>query len=199
MSDMRLYAGLTSVALLGAPLDVPPQAGALSLENELHACAAEADAARRLSCYDRLAASHDTAVGSRTPAVTAAGTATAATTTAPAAAAAVASAPAVASASTAAEAPAKSSEADFGVREGPLAAKEAPSAPHRITATVAHITVRPHGELVMTLDNGQVWAQIEPLAYFPLKIGDTVEIRAGALGSYQLLAARRATKVTRIQ
>jgi hypothetical protein len=194
MSDKRLYAGLTSLALLGAALDSQPQAGALSLDDELHACAAEADAAHRLSCYDRMAATHGAAVGSRTPAVAAAGTATAAATTAPA------SVPAVVPAATTADASAKSSDADFGVHEGPLAAKRQTTATQHITATVAHIAVRPRGELVMTLDNGQVWAQNEPLAYFPLKIGDTVEIRAAALGSYQLLApSRRATKVTRVQ
>ena len=37
----------------------------------------------------------------------------------------------------------------------------------------------------MTLDNGQVWRQIQPSDY-PLKRGDHVEIDVAALGSYRL-------------
>jgi hypothetical protein len=71
--------------------------------------------------------------------------------------------------------------------------------PKKITATVAAIDKRPRGELVFTLDNGQVWAQKEVGAYFPVKIGDPVSILAGTLGSFRLVAANRATAVTRVQ
>jgi hypothetical protein len=67
-----------------------------------------------------------------------------------------------------------------------------------MTAVVTKITQRPRGELVMTLDNGQVWVQNEAAAYFPLKPGDTVEISVGLLDSYVLWAPfKRSTKVTR--
>lgn len=73
------------------------------------------------------------------------------------------------------------------------------SAPKRIAANVAAIDKRPRGELVFTLDNGQVWAQKEAGAYFPVKVGDSVAILAGSLGSFRLVLANRATAVTRVQ
>jgi hypothetical protein len=72
-------------------------------------------------------------------------------------------------------------------------------APKRTTATVTAIDKRPRGELVVTLDNGQVWAQKSPDRYFPLKVGDPVAILAGSLGSFRLIAGSRATPVTRVE
>jgi hypothetical protein len=69
----------------------------------------------------------------------------------------------------------------------------------KISATVTAIDKRPRGELVFTLDNGQVWAQKDVGAYFPVKVGDAVSILAGALGSFRLVVANRATAVTRVQ
>jgi len=93
-----------------------------------------------------------------------------------------------------------SRDSEFGVSEGPLAAQQHASVPKQITAKVTHVGVRARGELVVTLDNGQVWAQLAPLAYFPLEAGDVVRIKSASLGSYQLIApSQRATKVTRIQ
>jgi hypothetical protein len=85
---------------------------------------------------------------------------------------------------------ARSREDDSSRAEGP---------PKRISGTVTAIDKRPHGELVITLDNGQVWAQKEAGAYFPLKVGDPVAIIAGTLGSFKLIASKRATAVTRVQ
>ena len=67
-----------------------------------------------------------------------------------------------------------------------------------MSATVAAIDKRPRGELVVTLDNGQVWAQKERGPYFPLKVGDPVAILAGSLGSFRLISGSRATAVTRV-
>lgn len=72
-------------------------------------------------------------------------------------------------------------------------------APKKITTTVTAVETRPRGELVFTLDNGQVWAQKEVGAYFPVKVGDPVAILAGTLGSFRLVVANRATAVTRVQ
>jgi hypothetical protein len=76
-----------------------------------------------------------------------------------------------------------------------------PQAPaqKRTSATVTAIEKRPRGELVVTLDNGQVWAQKSADRYFPLKVGDPVAILAGSLGSFRLIAGSRATAVTRVQ
>jgi hypothetical protein len=93
----------------------------------------------------------------------------------------------------------------FGVQGSELARNrdddkpQADSPPKKITATVTGIEKRGHGELVVTLDNGQVWAQKEVGAYFPLKVGDPVAILAGTLGSFRLIAGNRATPVTRVQ
>jgi hypothetical protein len=92
----------------------------------------------------------------------------------------------------------------FGVQGSELARNrddesQADSPPKRISATVTAIEKRAHGELVVTLDNGQVWAQKEVGAYFPLKAGDPVAILAGTLGSFRLICGNRATAVTRVQ
>ena len=93
----------------------------------------------------------------------------------------------------------------FGVQGSELARSrdddkpQADSSPKRISATVTAIEKRARGELVVTLDNGQVWAQKETGAYFPLKVGDPVSILAGTLGSFRLIAGNRATAVTRVQ
>lgn len=93
----------------------------------------------------------------------------------------------------------------FGVHGSELArsrddGKPQPDAPpKRISATVTAIEKRARGELVVTLDNGQVWAQKEVGSYFPLEVGDPVSILAGTLGSFRLVAGNRATAVTRVQ
>ena len=88
---------------------------------------------------------------------------------------------------------------EFGVRNGPLQAKLHPVLEKRMLAVVSEVSNRPRGELVVKLDNGQVWTQIQPATY-PLKPGDHVEIDVASLGSYLLWcpSTRRATKVTRI-
>lgn len=94
---------------------------------------------------------------------------------------------------------------DFGVHGSELARNrddddpQQDSTPKRISATVTGIEKRARGEFVVTLDNGQVWAQKEVGAYFPLKVGDSVSILAGTLGSHRLIVANRATAVTRVR
>jgi hypothetical protein len=95
-------------------------------------------------------------------------------------------------------------EADFGVQGSELARNRndddprQDSTPKRISATVAGVEKRARGELVVTLDNGQVWAQKEVGPYFPIKVGDAVSIIAGTLGSHKLVVASRTTAVTRV-
>jgi hypothetical protein len=79
------------------------------------------------------------------------------------------------------------------------AAEPQAPAPKRMSATVTAIDKRPRGELVVTLDNGQVWAQKSADRYFPLEVGDSVAILAGSLGSFRLICGSRATAVTRVQ
>ncbi len=92
-----------------------------------------------------------------------------------------------------------SPEALFGISGGKLEQKKEAVAPKEIQAVVSGVARRPRGELVITLDNGQVWAQLAPQEYFPLEIGDTVHISKGALGSYSMTTpAKRGSKVTRL-
>jgi hypothetical protein len=105
----------------------------------------------------------------------------------------------------AAAAPKVDATETFGVHGSELARSrnddkpEAAGPPKRISAKVTAIETRARGELVVTLDNGQVWAQKETGTYFPLKVGDAVAILAGTLGSFRLIAGNRATAVTRVQ
>jgi len=168
-----------ALVCLGVAISFAPILRAQTLEGQLRACRAETDAARRLQCYDRAAASIDTSTTAPEP------------NPSPAA---------VAIQGNAETRPANSKADEFGVSEGPLAAKKHAASIKQITANVSAIQFRPGGQLLITLDNDQVWLQNQAMPYFPLKVGDTVEIRAAAIGSYSLLApSKRATKVTRVR
>lgn len=53
---------------------------------------------------------------------------------------------------------------------------------------------------VATLDNGQVWSQTETNTRIDVRVGDTVSIRRGALGSYLLSDGEGlATRVKRLR
>jgi fumarylacetoacetate (FAA) hydrolase family protein len=86
------------------------------------------------------------------------------------------------------------------VNNGPLEAKKLVNQLKSMSGIVATVSTRPRGELVVTLDNGQVWVQNQAADFFTLKTGDRVEISVGALGSYTMWvpSIRRASKVTRI-
>jgi hypothetical protein len=190
MSNPRPF--VRALALTLAGVAVAPAQGTTPdpLPAQLKHCASLTVASDRLACYDALAGTSalDPAAP-RTPAVSStaasAGTAATAGIAAPAAPPAPAPAP---------------NDMEFGVHNGPLEAKRiSPQREKHMVAVVSGVSNRPRGELVVTLDNGQVWVQLEP-ANYPLKPGDHVEIDVGALGSYILWcpANRRATKVTRI-
>ena len=69
-----------------------------------------------------------------------------------------------------------------------------------LSASVASLSSKPHGEMVITLDNGQVWAEIAPGSKIRLKPGDPVRIEAGTFGSFILIAPnKRSSKVTRVR
>lgn len=167
----KAWSGI-ALACIALVLGPPPFAGPQSLEEALRACEAESNDMRRLACYDR-----SVAPWVKAPAATA-----------PAAPPAAGAPPAAAAAS------------DFGTRNGPLDARRYAREPKQVTAAVSGVEQRQSGLLVITLDNGQTWIQNQAAEYFPLKVGDTVEIRSAALGSYLLFApSKRATRVTRIR
>jgi hypothetical protein len=70
----------------------------------------------------------------------------------------------------------------------------------RITATVTAFERRRDGLFVVTLDNGQVWSQTELDSRAEVRVGDTVKLRRGALGSYLLsTSAGIGTRVRRVR
>lgn len=136
------------------------------------ACADEKDAATRLACFDA-AAAHARSL--------------------PAAAVAPAAA-----APAAAPTPTLTKEEKFGLR-GELKQQKAPELAEleALTAKVTKVSTKPHGELIVTLDNGQVWYEIQAYSGLRVKVGDVVTIKSGALGSYSLVANGRSGKVSR--
>jgi hypothetical protein len=182
---------LSAAALAGvmlAAFQVP--AAGQEIPEPLLACAAESDDTRRLACFDQALA------GLRNPrgegaatAVPAATAATAATTEA--------TAPAVSAAPTAAPRTVTPEE-EFGLR-GDIK-EEKLGGLSELVATVTSVRAKPHGELVITLANEQVWAELAPGSKIKLKPGDTVKIEAGALRSFILVAPNgRSSKVSRIR
>ena len=158
-----------------------------ALNDKLLACADEADDARRLHCFDAAVAGLRKA-----PAAPAAAAVAAAPPPPTAQSAAAAAAPASTSP---ASAPA-SAEDRFGAR-GDLRT-ETHATVNEITGTVTEVSKKPYGELVVTLDNGQVWAELAP-SRIKLKPGDTVKIESGALNSFRLVANNRSSKVSRVR
>ena len=93
---------------------------------------------------------------------------------------------------------------EFGLSEAAKRARDPEKAkeimPEQISAKVTKVGNRPTGELVVTLESGQVWVQIETVSKAMVKAGDTVTIKKAALGSYMLVAPNRvATRVRRVR
>lgn len=67
-----------------------------------------------------------------------------------------------------------------------------------VTATVVKIRKRPYGELIVSLDNGQIWEQKHVDRRFKLRVGDTVTITRGKVSGYRMSGkANKAIQVTR--
>lgn len=149
----------------------PARAAEPVIKAEFFACAAEKDDARRLACFDAAVDRAQAAPANQAPAVVAAPL---------------------------------SQEEKFGLR-GELKQEKAQKAPElqeleQLQAQVTKVSVKPHGELVVTLENGQVWTEIQTNSGARVKAGDRVAIKAGALGSFLLVAPNgRSTKVTRVR
>jgi len=89
--------------------------------------------------------------------------------------------------------PALTPEGRFGLPRAVIAAKEA-TGPRLAEATVLRarlrlVASRSDGLLAFTLDNGQVWRQVEPGNDLLARPGDPVQLSKGALGSYWLRSA----------
>ena len=69
-----------------------------------------------------------------------------------------------------------------------------------LTSGVAGVDKDAYGKLIVSLENGQIWRQVESKR-FMVKVGQVVEIRHGTLGSYKLyvLGGNYWTRVRREQ
>lgn len=93
----------------------------------------------------------------------------------------------------------------FGLTSGPILAQrpeeERPHPLKQMSAHVAALSHRPDGNLVLRLDNEQVWEQSEQGPDLRIAPGDSITIDRGALGSYWLSATtgRHPIKVRRVR
>lgn len=90
-----------------------------------------------------------------------------------------------------AETLAEQARADFGLTREESTARNPglapPSGPDSIRATVANVAERSRGSRVITLDNGQVWAQTDASSLGSVEAGDSVELKRGSFSSYRLM------------
>jgi hypothetical protein len=199
-----LYRSLVSAALLFAACAVQATA-ADTTTSALKACRAVSDNLARLDCFDKLVAGLDAAAVTAAP-VTAA---------APVSAAPPAAAPVAAPAAVAQQAPAKQetawynpsgwlgseapkparpmvgNPADFGSSSlaKPAAENTGPVPLDHITVPVAKVSFNAIGRFIVTLENGQIWRQIDAdtgVAHFHRGRTDTVTITHGFMDAYSL-------------
>ncbi len=166
---------LITIALVGVAPVTFAQVERSALPPEILACAGESDVMLRLSCYDREVAefrnrpvSAPASVASAAPMVVAAAT--------------IAVKPAVGAANpapeTVAAAPARATNSldNFGFD----------AMMDEMTSNVARIQERPYGELIIYLENGQIWEQKHRDSRFRLKSGESVTITKSAVAGYRL-------------
>jgi hypothetical protein len=159
----------------------------------LLACRALSDSAARLACFDR-----ETAGWAIAPAAVVSAAPAAAPESSSAFATANVSAPGNA-------APVLDARQTFGLNDSAIAAQEAaagarPQKLTKIEARIVGLSLTGEGRTLFTLDDAQVWRQIESEADPLAKLGDSVTISRGMLGSYWLqLKSRRGCKVTRVR
>ena len=179
---MKTASGILACAALGLTSGTGASAG-----NPLSDCRSIAGDDARLVCYDALADKQAQSVSTPEPDGQSPATAAIAAAAAPPAPAAL---------------PPPSPEELFGRNavQSDDAVRSAGGVGRleEITATLAGVHVAPYGKLVLMLDNGQVWSQIDTTT-LDVKNGDEVRIRRASLGSYLLTPAdsNRAIRVRR--
>jgi hypothetical protein len=207
---LRRTLGAVTCACLCATWIAPARASGL---DTLLACRRIAASSERLACFDResatlapagAAANSASAVNSA-PAANSAGAAPAAGAAYSASAAAEHAAPRPATAPTAPAAARLSPQQAFGMAPLQVLAREqaatrAPPPLDRLAAHIIALGTAADGREIFTLDNDQVWSQLEPDADLGARRGDAVTISRGWLGSYWLsLKSRHGCKVMRMR
>jgi len=202
---------LEEAVLCLSVLAFTPALAAVDDENAANAfleCAAIQDDARRLECFDRAAAGpQPTEVLSETAEIPQAEPAVVESAAVPAVAATVTAATVTETvAETVMEsevAPESSAINEFGMNAAVEAQSTDSSRPDKLTeisATVTHVRKRGYGELVVTLENGQVWTEKVKESGFRIKEGEMVTIRQGTLGGYRMIGrSNRSSQVVRVK
>jgi hypothetical protein len=78
----------------------------------------------------------------------------------------------------------------------PLPAEKAPSS---LTASISSLRRLSDERFVVTLDNGQVWEQLERDRAAEVKVGDRVTVRKAMLGSFVLVTASKVQTKVRLR
>jgi hypothetical protein len=154
--------GLTVTAAAFFVVSTAHAAPGDSLPSAILGCAAQQDAKAQLACYNQIAA--QLKAGASAAAQVPVGTA---------------------------PAPSPSTATDFGKENLPFGA-DASAAPDRITARVANVAYNFFHIFTVTLDNGQVWRQVDDAAHiarFRNDKTDVVTITRGFLDSFHLAIA----------
>jgi hypothetical protein len=140
--------------------------GAEDMAQRAQRCVSVADSLERLVCYDRIFGNGQTA------------------TAAP---------PAVAARPPpAAEAPRTTTATpEFGADQLRRSSGDDEAAPSKLTATVQELRETRPNVFRITLENGQVWQQMDMDSLFHVQVGDTVEINRGRLGGYRMARQSR--------
>jgi hypothetical protein len=80
---------------------------------------------------------------------------------------------------------------------------QAPAEPATLDATVSALKETRPNVVRLSLDNGQVWQQMDMSTVFQVAVGDTVRIEKGAMGGYRLARTSRGrsgwVRVSRVQ
>ena len=194
MAALIRLARLATLGLLGFVV-APVAAGeADDLQAEVIKCGGIEDSRERIACYDRIAHSAASPVEEsqrpprkaqdETPALEETGPPTLAEPSPRSATAAPLAAP--------------DAIDDFGAEKLRHSGGELRD---RVVAEIAAVRKLSRGNFQLALDNGQTWREIEYDKYTRYAVGDTVEIRRGRLGTYDLVSLQTGhrNKVRRIE
>jgi hypothetical protein len=168
--------------VVGGLLALTPLTALSQANSAIEACTKLTDEHARLACFDR-------EVGAQMAREAHAATA------APPAAAVAPPAPALASKLT--------DEQKMGLTPGRIQQLERPAdAPpplQALTVKITNLTTDLANHQIFTLENGQVWRQVELDGSFTVKAGDVITISRGAMGSYFMsFGKHRNTRVSRV-